>query len=47
MKQALDKQWRKLIKLEVGSLKHLIEFGKPLEKIKSISRRKGDYRFRY
>lgn len=37
MKQALDKQWRKLIKPKVGSLKHFIEFDKPLKKRKQIN----------
>lgn len=31
MKQALDKQWRKLIKPKVGYLKGLIKIDKPLE----------------
>lgn len=32
MKYELDKQWKKLIKLKVGSLKVLIKIDKPLEK---------------
>lgn len=49
MKYELDKQWKKLIKLKVGSLKVLIKIDKPLEKWENkflISESKRDYHYR-